>query len=83
MDARMGKPEIRTVNNPEFNKNEYLSALGLMKIALNGTSPVKKHIKTSASGKGTSSGKGIFGAIGDKFAQQMGILFADDDGTMQ
>lgn len=83
MDARMGKPEIRTVNNPEFNKNEYLSALGLMKIALNGTSPVKKHIKTSASGKGTSSGKSIFGAIGDKFAQQMGILFADDDGTMQ
>jgi len=83
MDARMGRPEIRTVSNPEFNKNDYISALGLMKIALNGTSPVKKSVKNSSSGKVTSSGKSIFEAIGDKFTQQMGILFADDDSTMK
>lgn len=83
MDARMGRPEIRTVNNPEFNKNDYISALGLMKIALNGSAPVKKSVKNSSSGKVTSSGKSIFEAIGDKFTQQMGILFADDDSTMK
>lgn len=83
MDARMGRPEIRTINNPEFNKNDYLTALGLMKMVLNETPAVKKPVKTSTSGKGTTTGKTIFTAIGDRFAKQMGILFADDDGTMQ
>jgi cell division protein FtsA len=82
MDARMGKPEIRLANNAEFNKNEYVTALGLMKIAVADVSPSKKPVKIQQPAKQTSQGKSIFGVISDKFAQQMGSLFADDDGTM-
>lgn len=83
MDARLGTPEVRFVNIPGFNKNEYVTALGLLKMSLMNAAPSKKSVKTSTPGKQTQSGKSIFGAIGEKFAQQMGILFSDDDGTMQ
>ncbi len=83
MDARMGKPELRMVNNPDFIKNEYITALGLLKLALYDASPSKKPLKNPSTSKGTSTGKGIFGAIGEKVAQQISILFADDDEKMQ
>lgn len=83
MDARMGKPELRIIAGPDFNKQEYVTALGLLKIALSDKAPSKKPEKTSAPGKSTSQGKGIFGALGEKVAQQLGILFSDDDEVMQ
>ena len=83
MDARMGKSEIRLANKPDFIKNEFTTALGLMKIALADNTTLKKNEKSTGSGKGTSTGKGIFGALGEKVAQQISILFSDDDVTMQ
>lgn len=83
MDARMGSPEIRLVCPQGFNKNDYVTALGLMKMSLADANPAANPLKSSVDSKGSTSGKGIFGAIGEKFAQQMGILFSDDDGTLQ
>ena len=83
MDARMGKPEVRLVNNPNFNKNEYITALGLMKMALVNAAPSKKPEKTAIPNKVTTTGKSIFGALGEKVAQQINILFSDDDEIMQ
>lgn len=82
MDARMGLPEIRLYNNPGFNKNEFLSALGLLKLSLDGSPGVNKPVKQQKSGRQAQQGKGFFSSISDKLSQQITMIFADDDGNM-
>lgn len=83
MDARMGKSEIRIISKPEFDKNAYLTALGLLKIVSTDATSVQKSSKNNRPGKAGSNSRSIFGVFGEKVAQQINILFADDDDNMQ
>lgn len=78
MDARLGKPEIRLDSNPEFDIQDFVTALGALKLSL--AQPSKTNAVASAGGKiGDKKGGGLFKGFGEKVAKQIDIIFSDND----
>ncbi|GAP70127.1 cell division protein FtsA [Bacteroidales bacterium 6E] len=80
LDARLATSEMKLLTNAGFNKNDYITALGLIKLSLRNGSPARKIARPE---KVQSGNKGFLSSISEKFSQQISLMFNDDDGNMQ
>jgi cell division protein FtsA len=80
LDARLATSEMRLTASTGFNKNDYITALGLIKLSLRNGSPARK---TTRPTKEPSGNKGFLSSFSEKFSQQISLIFNDDDGNMQ
>lgn len=80
LDARLATSELKLVASTGFNKNDYITALGLIKLSLRNGSPARKIARPP---KDPSGNKGFLSSISEKFSQQISLMFNDDDGNMQ
>jgi len=80
LDARLATSEMRLSASTGFNKNDYITALGLIKLSLRNGSPARK---TTGPHKEPSGNKGFLSSFSEKVSQQISLIFNDDDGNMQ
>jgi cell division protein FtsA len=80
LDARIATTEVRLTAGAGFEKNDYITTLGLIKLSLRNASPARKSLRDGRNGNST---KGFLSSIGEKFTQQISLIFKDDDGSMQ
>jgi cell division protein FtsA len=82
MDARLGFSQVRLAETVDLDKTAFIGALGMLKIALRNSQQVqgpRQPGSTKERGKTSRSGSKFLSNLGEKFSQQIRLIFEDDN----
>lgn len=82
MDARLGFSQVKLAEVVDLDKTSFMGTLGMLKIALRSSLPLPQTRQESgakAKIRTPHSGNRFFSSLGEKFSQQIKLIFEDDN----